>query len=78
MTNLQQELEAVIQSDKPLEQIVARLRQLRHHGITQSEMYSALESLRQRATNEAMEDRILEVADFVAGFCSPHMKIWDN
>jgi hypothetical protein len=34
--------------------------------------------LRQRTTDEAVEDRILEVADFVAGFCSPHMKIWDN
>jgi hypothetical protein len=34
--------------------------------------------MRDTALDEATEDRILEVADFVAGFCSPHMKIWDN
>ena len=78
IADLQRELATAIQAGKPLEEIVARLRQLKQHGITQDEMYSALESLRQRATDEAMEDRILEVADFVAGFCSPHMKIWDN
>jgi hypothetical protein len=27
------------------------------------------------APDEATDDRILEVADFVAGFCVPHMKI---
>jgi hypothetical protein len=30
----------------------------------------------QKNADEQREDRILEVADFVAGFCSPHMKVW--
>ena len=31
----------------------------------------------QAKPDEATDDRILEVADFVAGFCSSHMRIWD-
>jgi hypothetical protein len=42
------------------------------------EIYAWLESLRENAPNEPSEDRNLEVADFVAGFCSAHMRIWDN
>jgi hypothetical protein len=34
--------------------------------------------LRNTAADEAEDDRILEVADFVAGFCSPHMRVWDE
>jgi hypothetical protein len=29
------------------------------------------------APDKATDDRILEVADFVAGFCSAHVKFWD-
>jgi hypothetical protein len=72
------DLEAAIQSDRPLEEIVERLRNYKAQGRTREEVYSLLESLRETAPDKAEEDRILEVADFVAGFCSPHMKIWDN
>jgi hypothetical protein len=34
--------------------------------------------LHQSAADEATDDRILEVADFVAGFCSSQMKVWDG
>jgi hypothetical protein len=72
------ELEAAIRSGKPLEEIVALLRQYKARGIAQGEVYSFLESLRETAPGEATDDRILEVTDFVAGFCSPHMKVWDG
>lgn len=75
---LQRRLEAAILSDAPLEDIVSLLRGYKSQGISQEEVYSFLESLRDQAPDEAADDRILEVADFVAGFCSPHMKIWDE
>jgi hypothetical protein len=30
------------------------------------------------AADEMTDDRILEVADFVADFCPSHMKVWDG
>jgi hypothetical protein len=76
--DLQRELEEAIKSGIPLEEIMAMLRRYKKKGVTQPEVYSALEALRALAPDEATEDRILEVSDFVAGFCSPHMKVWDN
>jgi hypothetical protein len=71
------ELDAAIKSDMPLDEIVAMLRHFKAQGITQSQVYSFLETLHEAAPDEARDDRILEVADFVAGFCAPHMKVWD-
>ena len=74
---LRAELEAAIRSDQSLEEIVAMLRRYKERGVTQGEVYSFLEAWHQAAPDEATDDRILEVADFVAGFCSPHMKVWE-
>ena len=76
-SELQRELEGAIRSARPLEEIVALLRQYKAQGVNRDEVYAFLESLRDGASDEAEEDRILEIADFVAGFCSPHMRIWD-
>jgi anthranilate phosphoribosyltransferase len=75
---LRKELESAITPDVPLEEIVGLLRQYRARGVTQQEVYSFLEALRATAPDDATGDRILEVADFVRGFCSPHMRIWDS
>ena len=75
---LKRRLESAILSGAPLEDIVSLLRGYRSHGVSQGEVYSFLEALRDRGSDRAAEDRILEVADFVAGFCSPHMRIWDE
>lgn len=75
---LHKRLERAIRSDAPLEDIVTLLREYKSQGLTQGEVYSFLKALRGRTTDEATDDRILEVADFVAGFCSPHMKIWEQ
>jgi hypothetical protein len=74
----QQELEAAIKSEKPLDEIVALLRRYKQQGVTQGEVYSFLKTLRRAAPDEATDDRVLEVADFVAGFCAEHMKVWDG
>ena len=44
---------------------------------SQQEVYRFLDSLHRAGPDEATDDRILEVADFVAAFCSAHMRIWD-
>jgi hypothetical protein len=61
-----------------LEDIVALLRGYKARGVTRDEVYSFLEALHSTATDEATDDRILEVADFVAGFCSPHTRVWEE
>lgn len=75
---MENELETAIKSDQPLGDIVALLRRYKDQGIAQTEVYVFLERMRQSARDETSDDRILEVADFVAGFCSPHMKIWEG
>jgi hypothetical protein len=74
----QRELESAIRSNKSLVEIVTLLRRYKDQGISQREVYSFLEALHQAAPDDATDDRILEVADFVAGFCSPHMKVWET
>jgi hypothetical protein len=76
--DLENELKAAVKADLPLDQIVALLRRYKEQGITQAEVYAFLEGLHHAPANEAIDDRILEVADFVAGFCAPHMKIWEG
>ncbi|MCI0683073.1 MAG: hypothetical protein L0Y71_13310 [Gemmataceae bacterium] len=75
---MQDELKSAIGSNAPLDEIVVLLRRYKEQGITQREVYSFLESWHRTAPDEAADDRILEVADFVAGFCAPHMKVWES
>ena len=72
------ELESVIKFDTPLDEIVALLRRYRDQGVTQAEVYSFLEALHQTSTDDETDDRVLEVADFVAGSCAPHMRVWQD
>lgn len=74
---LRGELESAIKSAQPLPEIVAMLRRYKEQGVSQTDVYSFLESLHHAAPDEATDDRILEIADFVAGFCSAHMRVWD-
>ncbi len=76
-TNSPDRLDTIESRLRRLEEIVALLRRHKEQGVSQGEVYSFLEALHQAAPDEATDDRILEVADFVAGFCSPHVKVWD-
>jgi hypothetical protein len=75
-SELQRRLETAILSGARLEDIVSLLREYKSQGVSQGEVYAFLDALRGRTRDEAIDDRILEVADFVAGFCSTHMRIW--
>ncbi|MBV8233219.1 MAG: hypothetical protein JO355_09900 [Planctomycetaceae bacterium] len=75
---LSQELETVVSSAMPLRQIVSALREYRRSGVTRHEVQLALESLRDQAKDEAIEDRILEVMDIVSGFCPRESTVWED
>jgi hypothetical protein len=77
-SNWQEELEKAIWSNQSLDEIVACLRRYQDMGISKTEVHSFLEELHEKAPDEERDDRIREVADFVVGFCSPHMKIWNE
>jgi hypothetical protein len=70
------ELEVSFAAGAPLEQIWDQLRRFKALGIGKQEVLKALEDIREHAADEAVEDRILEVMDYVYGFCSPAMTIW--
>ena len=58
-----------------LREIVCRYKQ---HGGTQHAAYATLEKIRHGQMEAPDEDRILELMDFVAGFCALDQKIWDE
>lgn len=74
MDNLEQKLSEIIFSKKNLEDKVFELRNLKKSGVTQNEMKNALQVLRETYSHK--EDEILEILDFVSGFCSNHMRIY--
>jgi hypothetical protein len=73
---MKKQLRQLVESDAPLSTVVDDLRRLRNAGLTQDEARAALEELRRNAPDEAAEDRILEMLDFVTGFCSPARRVW--
>jgi ferric-dicitrate binding protein FerR (iron transport regulator) len=73
---MKKQLRQLVESDAPLSTVVDELRRLRNAGLTQDEARAALEELRRNAPDEAAEDRILEMLDFVTGFCSPARRVW--
>jgi hypothetical protein len=77
-TPWQHDLAEAIESGKALENLVEVLRDFKNQGIAQADVYRFLRTLQITCTNESIADRIAEVADFVVGFCSPTMKVWDR
>ena len=79
MSPVEAQLESALQSDQPL----VRLREavqmvMAEDDLTSAEMLEVLERVRKihRAKGDTrLEDVTLDAMDFVAGFCSPHMKI---
>lgn len=75
---LSKELEDAILTGLPLPQLVSTLREYRRHGVTRDEVQLVLEALRDRAPDESVEDRILEVMDVVSGFCPRERTVWED
>jgi hypothetical protein len=48
---------------------------LRAEGVDKETLLSELSQFRNHTDSDETEDVVLEVMDFLAGFCSPHMRI---
>jgi hypothetical protein len=73
---LERELTSAVLSDAPLPAIVEQLRDFERRGVSRQEAQALLESMRENTPDGAIEDRILEVLDFVSGFCPADRTIW--
>ena len=52
--------------------------QYKQNRGTQHTAYVTLEKIRGEQMEEPDEDRIVELMDFVAGFCAHDQRIWDE
>lgn len=71
-------LEHALLSERPVLDLRTLVQTLVQQGSSPEAVLADLESLRSRLRaggREADEDVVLEVMDFVVGFCSPHMRI---
>lgn len=59
-----------------LENQVGMLRHFKLLGGSQDYAATVLSSIRSVLLDDVLENRVLDLMDFVSGFCSPHMRIW--
>jgi hypothetical protein len=71
-------LDQALQSSEPLQEVRRVAEQLARDGLSKAAVLEQFEQTRQRLRvqgKEREEDLLLEVMDFIEGWCSPHMKI---
>ena len=68
----------ILNSSKTHEEVLSALRalveKLRKEGETKEAILARMQELRSSVSDE-QEDILLEIMDFLAGWCSPHAKI---
>ena len=74
MNALRDDLFAAMQSEAPARHLRAAVKNLIDNGGVRDVLRAELESLRIGAS-DAQEDAILDVLDFLSGWCSPDMGI---
>ena len=78
MTTVSDELRMALDGDDPREALSTAVRRLIGRGRPSDTVLADLESLRGALRGEGREeaeDIVLEVMDFVTGWCSPHARI---
>jgi citrate synthase len=76
--NLEGEIKIALKKRISLQMLRELVCQYKQNGGTQQGAYEILEKIRREQMEEPGEDRILELMDFVAGFCAQDQKIWDE
>jgi len=76
--NLEGEIKIALKKRISLQMLRELVYQYQQNGGTQQGAYEILEKIRREQMEEPGEDRILELMDFVAGFCAQDQKIWDE
>ena len=76
--NLKADLGTAIKSGVALDELLGILHNYKACGGTQDGAYAVLEVIREaEKKDDVIEDKILEVMDFVTGFCSKDKRIWE-
>ena len=76
--HLEGEIKEALQKQASLQMLREIVCRYKQHGGTQHAAYVTLEKIRGEQMDEPDEDRILELMDFVAGFCAQDQRIWDE
>ena len=76
--DLENEIQTALKKQVPLPMLREIVQRYKQCGGTQKTAYDALEKIRQDYSDEPCEDLILDLMDFVAGFCSKDQRIWDE
>lgn len=78
---LDEPLEEALRSAEPVNQLRSAVLQLISEGKDPATILAMLEDARRElrhAGRDADEDAIMDVTDFLTGWCSPHMKLPPN
>jgi len=70
--------EQALHTKEPVQELRALALRLSARGYDKKALIESFESVRQRLRQEdreADEDAVMEVLDFLTGWCSPHMRI---
>lgn len=65
----------LLKQEAEIDSLCRLLQLFKNKGMSRENMLECLETLRE---NHRAEDRILELMDFVTGFCSPHMIVYTS
>src|SRR2546425_144868 len=76
--NLESKIKGALKKQVSLPMLREIVCQYKQNGGTQQAAYVILEKIRHEQIEEPDEDRILELMDFVAGFCAQDQRIWDE
>ena len=64
-----------LQSEDKLTNLVSEVKQLRKEGHSKEQILASFVLYRETISSESDEDVVLEIMDFLTGFCSPHLRI---
>ena len=76
--DFESEIKTALQKQVPLPLLRDIVQRYKQYGGTQKKAYGTLENIRQEYSDEPGEELILDLMDFVAGFCSTDQRIWDE
>jgi hypothetical protein len=74
-------IEQALRSKDPVEELRSLAQRLITQGQDQPTILALFEQTRQRLrreNREADEDAVMDVMDFITGWCSPHMKLFQK
>jgi len=68
-------LKEALQQSSPIEKLEQIVKDLLNKGYSKDNILAEFEYFRKKTTNEDYEDIVLDVMDFITGWCSPHKRI---